>query len=308
MTNNVAFIGIGNMGHPMCTHLERNGFSVFGYDISPDALSKLKQIGGTPCSTIGEAVRQADYVISMVPTGKHVREVYEGRDGVLKHVRPGAILIDCSTIDIESAKAVNAAAAAAGFEMVDAPVSGAQPAAIAGRLIFMIGGTESAYNKAVPPLKAMGQTFVHIGPAGSGQAMKICNNMMTGLSMVAISEMLTLAERLGLDHQAVYDVVTKSSGNCWTLQNYCPVPGPVPTSPANNDYEPGFSAEMMLKDMRLSQQAAAHASAPTALAAAAVAFYQILVASGHGQRDFSVVYKLISGRLTPEASQAKVGT
>jgi 3-hydroxyisobutyrate dehydrogenase len=305
MTNNVAFIGIGNMGHPMCTHLERNGFSVFGYDISPDALSKLKQIGGTPCSTIGEAVRQADYVISMVPTGKHVREVYEGRDGVLKHVRPGAILIDCSTIDIESAKAVNAAAAAAGFEMVDAPVSGAQPAAIAGRLIFMIGGTESAYNKAVPPLKAMGQTFVHIGPAGSGQAMKICNNMMTGLSMVAISEMLTLAERLGLDHQAVYDVVTKSSGNCWTLQNYCPVPGPVPTSPANNDYEPGFSAEMMLKDMRLSQQAAAHASAPTALAAAAVAFYQILVASGHGQRDFSVVYKLISGKLLADATLSK---
>jgi 3-hydroxyisobutyrate dehydrogenase len=305
MTNNVAFIGIGNMGHPMCTHLERNGFSVFGYDISPNALSKLKQIGGTPCSTIGEAVRQADYVISMVPTGKHVREVYEGRDGVLKHVRPGAILIDCSTIDIESAKAVNAAAAAAGFEMVDAPVSGAQPAAIAGRLIFMIGGTESAYNKAVPPLKAMGQTFVHIGPAGSGQAMKICNNMMTGLSMVAISEMLTLAERLGLDHQAVYDVVTKSSGNCWTLQNYCPVPGPVPTSPANNDYEPGFSAEMMLKDMRLSQQAAAHASAPTALAAAAVAFYQILVASGHGQRDFSVVYKLISGKLLADATLSK---
>lgn len=306
MLQKVAFIGLGNMGHPMCTHLARNGFSVSGYDISPEALSRLKQIGGTPCTSIAEAVRDADYVISMVPTGRHVREVYEGSEGVLKHARPGAMLIDCSTVDIESAKAVNAAAVAANFEMVDAPVSGAQPAAIAGRLIFMIGGTEEGYNRAIPPLKAMGHTFVHIGPAGCGQAMKICNNMMTGMSMVAISEVLTLAERLGLDHQTVYDVVTKGSGNCWALQAYCPVPGPVPTSPSSNDYAPGFSAEMMLKDMRLSQQAAASSSAATPLAGAATAFYQMLVAGGHANRDFSIVYKLISGRLSSETLKKDV--
>jgi 3-hydroxyisobutyrate dehydrogenase len=302
MPGNIAFIGLGNMGHPMCTHLARNGFSVFGYDISPEALSRLKQIGGTPCNTIAEAVRDADFVISMVPTGKHVRDVYEGPEGVIKNANPGAMLIDCSTIDIESAKAVNAAAAVAGFEMVDAPVSGAQPAAIAGRLIFMIGGTDSGYNRASSALQAMGQTLIHIGPAGCGQAMKICNNMMTGMTMVAVSEMLTLAERLGLDHQTVYDVVTKSSGNCWTLQNYCPVPGPVATSPANNDYAPGFTAQMMLKDMRLSQQVAATASAATPLAGAAVAFYQMLVAGGHADCDFSIVYKLISGRLLSQTS------
>ena len=305
MSQNVAFIGLGNMGHPMCTHLGRNGFSVFGYDLSPEALSKLKQIGGTPCGSIAEAVRDADYIISMVPTGKHVRQVYEGPDGVIKHARPGAMLIDCSTIDIESAKAVNAAATAAGFEMVDAPVSGAQPAAIAGRLIFMIGGTESGYNRAIPALKAMGPTFVHIGPAGAGQAMKICNNMMTGMSMVAICEVLTLADRLGLDHQTVYDVVTKGSGNCWALQNYCPVPGPVPTSPASNDYAPGFTAEMMLKDMRLSQQAATNAGAATPLAGTSAAFYQMLVSGGHADRDFSIVYQLISGKLLTDATPSK---
>jgi len=302
MTHTVAFIGLGNMGYPMCTHLLRNGFAVRGFDLSPDALSRLRQIGGVPSVSIADAVRDADFVVSMVPTGRHVRLVYEGEDGVIRHAKQGAVLIDCSTIDIENSKAVNAAAAAAGFEMVDAPVSGAQPAAIDGRLIFMIGGTESGYNRCLPPLKAMGKTFYHIGPAGAGQAMKICNNMMTGMSMVAISEVMTLAESLGLDHQAVYDVVSKSSGNCWALQAYCPVPGPVPTSPASNGYAPGFTAEMMLKDMRLSQQAAASASAATPLAGASAAFYQMLVASGHAERDFSIVYQLISGRLPAKSS------
>jgi 3-hydroxyisobutyrate dehydrogenase len=304
MSQNVAFIGLGNMGFPMCTHLLRNGFPVSGYDVSSAARDRLKEIGGNPCTSIADAVRDADYVVSMVPTGKHVRLVYDGPDGVIKNAGPATVLIDCSTIDIESSKAVNAAATAAGLEMVDAPVSGAQPAAIEGRLIFMIGGTESGYNKCLPVLKAMGNNFYHIGPAGSGQALKICNNMMTGMSMVAISEVLTLAGRLGLDHQIVYDVVTKGSGNCWALQNYCPVPGPVPTSPASKDYAPGFTVDMMLKDMRLSQEAAANSSAATPLAGAAVAFYQMLAAAGHSERDFSIVYQLISGSL-PAATVSK---
>jgi 3-hydroxyisobutyrate dehydrogenase len=305
MSHKVAFIGLGNMGHPMCTHLLRNGFIVSGYDVASGARDRLKEIGGLPCDTIADAVRDADYVLTMVPTGKHVRDVYEGSGGVFKHAPRSAMLVDCSTIDVDSARAVNAAAAAAGFEMVDAPVSGAQPAAIAGRLTFMVGGTEGGYNKALPVLRAMGTNFFHIGPAGSGQAIKICNNMMTGMSMVAISEVFGLAERLGLEHQAVFDVVSKSSGNCWILENYCPVAGPVPTSPANNAYAPGFTVEMMLKDMRLSQQAASSASAATPLAGAAAAVYQMVAAAGFADRDFSFVYNLIAGHMRAASNVAK---
>jgi 3-hydroxyisobutyrate dehydrogenase len=298
LTKNVAFIGLGNMGLPMCTNLLRGGFAVSGFDISEAARAKLKSIGGTPFTTIADAVRLADYVITMVPTGKHVREVYEGPEGVFRHAQSRSLLIDCSTIDIESSRAVNAAAAAAGFEMVDAPVSGAVPAAIEGRLTFMVGGTANGYSKALPVLNAMGKNFYHIGPAGSGHALKICNNMMTGMSMVAISEVFTLAERLGLDHQTVFDVMTKSSGNCWALQQYCPVPGPVPGSPASNDYAPGFTVAMMVKDMRLSQQAAENARAATPLAGAVAAVYQILASAGYGERDFSFVFNLLSGRIS----------
>jgi 3-hydroxyisobutyrate dehydrogenase len=304
MSQNVAFIGLGNMGLPMCTHLLRGGFSVAGIDLSIEARDRLQEIGGVPFSSIPDAVRSADYVVSMVPTGKHVRAIYEGPDGVLQHARPSALLIDCSTIDIDSSRAVNAAATAAGFQMVDAPVSGAVPAAIEGRLTFMVGGTESGYTRALPVLNAMGKNFFHIGPAGCGQALKICNNMMTGMSMVAISEVFTLADRLGLDRQTVFDVVTKSSGNCWVLENYCPVPGPVPTSPANNDYAAGFTVEMMLKDMRLSQQAAARSSAATPLAGAAAAIYQMVAAAGYSERDFSFVFNLVSGRMSAGAVQS----
>ncbi|MFH1553947.1 MAG: NAD-binding protein, partial [Pseudomonadota bacterium] len=198
----------------------------------------------------------------------------------------------------DRARAVGAAAAAAAFEMVDAPVAGGGPAAAAGRLTFMVGGTKAAYARALPILEGMGANFFHVGDSGLGQALKICNNMMAGMSMVAISEVFTLAEKLGLDNQTVYDVMTKSSGNCWALQSYCPVPGPVPTSPANRDYDPGFTVAMMLKDMRLSQQEAGAGGAATPLAGAAAALYQTLVAAGHGDRDFSYVFTLLSGRMT----------
>lgn len=293
----VAFIGLGNMGRPMTRHLLKAGHAVIGYDLSPAALETLAGMGGRPAGSIADAVRSADCVMTMLPTGRHVRKVYEGPGGVLESAPASALLIDSSTIDVESARLVSQAAAVAGFAMVDAPVSGAVPAAEAGRLTFMVGGTPEAYERAVPILKAMGVNFFHVGASGLGQALKICNNMMTGMSMVAISEVFTLAERLGLDHQMVYDVMTKSSGNCWALEQYCPVPGPVPSSPASRDYRPGFTVEMMLKDMRLSQQAAGNAAAATPLAAAAAAIYQIVAASGHAERDFSCVFNLVSGRL-----------
>ncbi|SMH61925.1 3-hydroxyisobutyrate dehydrogenase [Azospirillum agricola] len=293
----IAFIGLGNMGRPMCENLVKAGNDVVGYDIAPAMRDAYAAAGGRVAATLAEALAEADTVISMIPTGKHVRAAYEGEGGILALARSGTLMIDCSTIDVDSAQAVSKAASAAGFVMVDAPVSGAVPAAQAGALTFMVGGTAEGYERAKPILTGMGKNLFHVGASGSGNAMKICNNMMAGMSMVAISEVFTLAEKLGLDNQAVYDVVTRSSGNCWALQAYCPVPGPVPTSPANRDYQPGFTAAMMLKDMRLSQQAASASGAATPLAGSSAAFYQMLVESGHGAKDFSAVFELISGRL-----------
>ncbi|MFG1464731.1 3-hydroxyisobutyrate dehydrogenase [Xanthobacter sp. DSM 24535] len=298
---NVTFIGLGNMGRPMSANLIKAGHTVTGFDLSPAARDALVAAGGRAAGSIAEAVAGADTIVTMVPTGRHVREVYEGPGGILASAPKQAILIDSSTIDVASARAVSKAAIAAGFEMVDAPVSGAVPAAESGKLTFMVGGTKDGYARALPILQAMGANFFHVGEAGLGQALKICNNMMAGMSMVAISEVFTLAEKLGLDNQTVYDVMTKSSGNCWALQSYCPVPGPVPTSPANRGYDPGFTVAMMLKDMRLSQQEAGVGGAATPLAGAAAAIYQTVVAAGYGERDFSYVFNLLSGRMsTPQ--------
>ncbi|MDS1141945.1 3-hydroxyisobutyrate dehydrogenase [Pusillimonas sp. SM2304] len=293
----IAFIGLGNMGLPMCKNLLKAGYAVVGFDLQESYRDRLAAAGGKVAESIAEAVRQADAVVSMVPTGQHVRTVYEGEGGVLENARPGTLLIDSSTIDVESSRAVNQAAGAAGFTMVDAPVSGAVPAAEAATLVFMVGGTKAAFEQALPILKCMGTSQVHVGEAGCGQAMKICNNMMAGMSMVALSEALTLAERLGLDYQTVYDVMTKASGNCWALQVYCPVPGPAPASPANRDYAAGFAMAMMLKDMKLSQTTAAGASTATPIAAQVAALYQAAVDEGHGGKDFSFIFNVVSGRI-----------
>jgi len=295
--SSIAFIGLGNMGLPMCRNLLKAGHTVTGFDLQEAYRARLVEAGGKAADSIADAVQQADIVISMVPTGQHVRTVYEGEGGVLENARPGTLLIDSSTIDVESSRAVHQAASAAGFPMVDAPVSGAVPAAEAATLIFMVGGSAEAFEQALPVLKCMGSSHVHVGEAGGGQAMKICNNMMAGMSMVALSEVLTLAERLGLDYQTVYDVMTKASGNCWALQSYCPVPGPVPASPANRDYAPGFAMAMMLKDMKLSQSTAAGVSAITPIAAQTAALYQATVDEGHGDKDFSFIFNIVSGRI-----------
>jgi 3-hydroxyisobutyrate dehydrogenase len=300
----IAFIGLGNMGQPMSRNLLKAGHIVIGYDLVKENCDRLIQAGGQTAESLAQAVASADVVVTMVPTGKHVRAVYEGPDGVIQHARPGTLLIDSSTIDVESSRAVNAAATAAGFVMVDAPVSGAVPAAEAGTLVFMVGGSSKGFELAKPILSSMGSSVVHVGEAGCGQAMKICNNMMAGMSMVALSEVFTLAERLNLDFQKVHDVITKGSGNCWALQAYCPVPGPVPASPANRDYAAGFAMALMLKDMNLSQSAAAAVSASTPFAASAAALYQKAVDSGYAAKDFSYIYKVVSGSAPLQKAQS----
>ena len=231
----------------------------------------------------------------MLPAGQHVREVYLGAGGIIENANPGTLLIDCSTIDVETARAVAAAAEAKGLMMLDAPVSGGVGGATAGTLTFMVGGTERAYVRAESILRQMGKTIVHAGGSGNGQAAKICNNMILGISMIAVSEGFVLAEKLGLDKQKLFDIASKSSGQTWAMTNYCPVPGPVPTSPANRDYQAGFTAAMMLKDLALAQEAANAAGAATPMGAEAAALFRLYVGQGAAQKDFSGIVNFIRG-------------
>jgi len=277
----------------MASNLLKAGHEVTGFDIAPRAVEALSAKGGRAAASAAEAAAASELVITMLPAGAQVRAVYLGEAGVLANARKGALLIDCSTIDVETARAVAAAAAEAGFDMLDAPVSGGVAGAEAATLTFMVGGEAAVFARAEPVLAAMGRTIVHAGPAGNGQAAKICNNMILGVSMIAVCEAFSLAERLGLAAQTLFDVAAKSSGQCWALTSYCPVPGPVPSSPANRDYVPGFTAAMMLKDLRLAQQAAGATAAPTPLGAAAANLYQLFVDEGPGGLDFSAIYRLI---------------
>ena len=286
----IAFLGLGNMGLPMAINLVRAGHDVTGFDVVAAARDGFAAHGKV-AETIADAVRGAECVVTMLPAGRHVREVYAA---LLPLLAPGALLIDSSTIDVTSARDVSALAKAAGYAMLDAPVSGGVGGAAAGTLTFMVGGAEPAFAQARPVLEAMGKTIVHCGEAGAGQAAKICNNMILGISMVAVSEAFALADRLGLDHQKLFDVASKSSGQCWSLTSYCPVPGPVPTSPANRDWQPGFAAALMLKDLRLSQEAALASGAATKLGADATNFYAEMVESGFGGKDFSYAYAFLA--------------
>ena len=289
----IGFIGLGNMGAPMAANLVKAGHRVSGFDVVAARAEALAAKGGEAAATAGEAAGAGELVITMLPAGPDVRAVYLGEGGVLARARKGALLIDCSTIDVETARAVTGAAAAAGFAMLDAPVSGGVVGAETAGLTIMVGGEAAAFDRGRPVLQAMGRTIVHAGPAGNGQAAKICNNMMLGVSMIAVCEAFSLAERLGLEAQTLFDISAKSSGQCWALTSYCPVPGPVPASPANRDYAPGFTAAMMLKDLRLAQQAAGASAAPTPLGAAAANLYQLFVDEGAGRLDFSAIYRFI---------------
>jgi 3-hydroxyisobutyrate dehydrogenase len=291
----IGFIGLGNMGLPMAQNLVKAGHQVEGFDLSGSQVDKLVATGGAAAASVKNAAARADIVITMLPAGQHVRDVYRDATGILACAQEGTLLIDSSTIDVTTAREVAQAAADRGMPMLDAPVSGGVGGATAGTLTFMVGGGEQAFAKAKPILEAMGKTIVHAGGAGNGQAAKICNNMILGVSMIAVSEAFVLAERLGLDHQKLFDIASKSSGQCWSMTSYCPVPGPVPASPANRDYQAGFTAAMMLKDLRLAQDAARASGAATPLGAEAAALYGLFCAHGHAAQDFSGVIRFVRG-------------
>ncbi len=293
----IAFIGLGNMGGPMAANLAKGGFSVGAFDLSPGAMAKAVEAGCARKASVPEAVRDADIVVSMLPAGKHVRAVYAGEGGVIANARPGALFIDSSTIDVQSARDVVAMAAAKGFSMLDAPVSGGVGGATAGTLTFMVGGDAAAFERAKPVLEKMGKNIFHAGASGNGQAAKIANNMLLGVTMIATCEAFNLAERLGLDAQTFFNIASTASGQSWSMTSYCPAPGPVPNAPSNRDYRPGFAAAMMLKDMRLAQEAAHAAKAATPLGAQAEALYALMEAAGKDDLDFSGVMKLIRGDL-----------
>lgn len=289
----IGFIGLGNMGGPMAANLVKAGHRVIGFDIAPERIAAHRAAGGMAAASAAEAAAAAEFIVTMLPAGPEVREVYLGNGGILGRAPKAALLIDCSTIDVETARLVAERAEAAGFDMLDAPVSGGTAGAAAGTLTIMVGGAADAFARGRELLTAMGRTIVHTGPAGNGQAAKICNNMLLGVSMIGVCEAFTLAKKLGLDPQTLFEVSSKSSGQCWALTSYCPVPGPVPSSPANRGYEPGFTGAMMLKDLRLAQQAAAAAATPTPLGAAAANLYQLHVDRGGGALDFSAIFRFI---------------
>jgi 3-hydroxyisobutyrate dehydrogenase len=291
----IGFIGLGNMGLPMAQNLIKAGHAVEGVDMSEVAVAKLVAAGGASVETANSAAARGDVVITMLPSGKEVREVYLGSSGIIENANKGTLLIDCSTIDVETARAVAAEAEKRGLLMLDAPVSGGVGGASGATLTFMVGGSSQAFTRAESILQKMGKTIVHAGGAGTGQAAKICNNMILGISMIAVSEAFVLAEKLGLDHQKLFDISSKSSGQCWSMTSYCPVPGPVPASPANRDYQAGFTAAMMLKDLKLSQAAAKAAGAKTALGADAERIYSAYVASGEAGKDFSGIIRFVRG-------------
>jgi 3-hydroxyisobutyrate dehydrogenase len=292
----IAFIGVGNMGGPMARNLLRAGNSVAAFDLSPAILEPVIAAGATHASSAAEAAKNADVVISMLPAGQHVRAVYL-ENGVLAHAKSGALLIDCSTIDIDSARAVHGASETAGFAFLDAPVSGGVGGAEAGTLTFMCGGSERAFDRARPILEQMGKRIVLAGGAGAGQAAKICNNMLLAISMIGTCEAFVLAEKLGLDAQKLFDISSTSSGQCWSLTTYCPAPGPVPTAPSNRNYQGGFAAGLMLKDLKLAQAAAQSSGATTPLGAEAAQLYSLFSAKGHAGLDFSGIIRMLRGEL-----------
>ncbi len=294
--SSIAFIGVGNMGGPMARNLLKAGHTVRAFDLSAAMLDPVVSAGAARAGSANDAVKEADVVITMLPAGQHVRSVYLD-DGILSAARTGTLLIDSSTIDIDSARTVHAAAEKAGFEFLDAPVSGGVGGAEAGTLTFMCGGSEAAFGRAKPVLEKMGKRIVLAGGAGAGQAAKICNNMLLAISMIGTCEAFVLAEKLGLDAQKLFEIASTSSGQCWSLTTYCPVPGPVPTAPSNRDYTGGFATALMLKDLKLSQAAAQSAGAPTPLGAEATQLYSLLAAKGHGGIDFSGIIRMLRGEL-----------
>ncbi len=290
----IAFIGLGNMGGGMAANLVRAGGAVTAFDLSAAALEKAAAAGCRPGASAAEALEGAAVVITMLPAGAQVRQVYA--EAVLPHAPVGALLIDCSTIDVESARAVAGEATALGFRFADAPVSGGITGAEAGTLAFMVGCPEGDFAAVQEAVAPMARTVIRAGDHGAGQAAKICNNMVLGVSMIAVCEAFALAEKLGLEPERFYEIASQSSAQCWSLTTYCPWPGPVPTAPSNRGYEGGFATAMMLKDLKLAQEAAAKAGAAAPLGAAAEGLYALFERLGGGPKDFSAIVELLRGR------------
>ena len=291
----VGFIGLGNMGLPMARNLLTKGHEVTGFDLMDEAVAALVEAGGQAADTPAAAVGDAGIVVTALPAAQHVRAVYLGEEGILVAARPGTAFVDCSTIDVATAREVIAAADAAGMRMVDSPMSGGVGGATAGTLTFMVGGSDEALAAVMPALEAMGKNIRHAGGPGAGSAAKICNNMMLAIQMIAVAEGFSLAEKLGLDAQSLYDISSTATARCWSLNDYCPAPGPVPAAPANRDYKPGFAAALMLKDLRIAMEAARTAGAATPLGAHATQIYTMMDLAGQSGLDFSGVIRFLNG-------------
>ena len=292
----VAFIGLGNMGGGMAANLAKAGHEVQAFDLSAEALERAVQHGSKKAKSAAEACKDADAVVTMLPAGQHVASVY--RESVLGHAPTSAILMDCSTIDVATARSVEEEAQAQGYTMVDAPVSGGIAAAEAGTLTFMVGGSDEGFERAREYLEKMGKAVIHAGGPGSGQVAKICNNMLLGATMAATCETFVLAQKLGLDPQVFFDISSKASGQSWSMTSYCPVPGVGPETPADRDYEGGFMAMLMLKDLKLAMEAANAAGAYTPMGGEAAELYQRFVERGGGHKDFSAIIKMIDDSWT----------
>lgn len=291
----IGFVGLGNMGGGMALNLVKAGHEVVAFDLAEPALVRAREGGCATAKTAAEAGTGVDAIVTMLPAGKHVASVYA--EQIFPAAKPGTLFLDCSTIDVATARAVAADAADKGFEMVDAPVSGGIAAANGGTLTFMVGGTASAFAKAEPILAKMGKAVIHAGDAGAGQAAKICNNMILGSQMIATCEALALAVRLGLDPKVFYDIASKASGQSWSLTSYCPLPGVGPESPADRGYEGGFAAGLMLKDLKLAMAAAQGADASVPMGSAAEALYQAFANAGGAAKDFSAIIGMLDGKL-----------
>ena len=293
----VTFIGLGNMGLPMAMNLLKSGYSVTGFDLAEDQVKILTDAGGKSTDDINQAIQTSDVVVTMLPSGKIVKSIYLGDKGIIENAPENLLLIDSSTIDVETAREVSLEAINKNLRIVDAPVSGGVGGAQAGTLTFMVGGEKESFDSAKEFLDIMGGNIIYAGLSGNGQAAKICNNMLLGISMIGTAEAFNLAENLGLDAQTFFDISSTASGQCWSMTSYCPVPGPVPSSPANNDYKPGFSAALMLKDLRLSQEAASMTTSLTPLGANATSIYEKIENLGQENIDFSGVIKLLQNKL-----------
>lgn len=293
---NIGFIGLGHMGNPMVKNLLKHGHQVTVYDVVPEAIKNLVNAGAKAAKSPADIAKESEIIFTMLQTGQQVKEVCLGKNGLFANAKPNTLFIDSSSIDINTSREIHQQAAQANFPMVDAPVSGGVAGAEAATLTFMVGGSEKNFQLAKPILENLGKKIIHAGGDGNGQAAKICNNMLLGISMIGVCEAFTLAEKLGLDAKKLFEISSNASGQCWSMTSYSPVPELVPNVPSNNDYKPGFMAKMMLKDLKLSQNAAQNSDAVTPLGSMATELYELFVEQGFGEMDFSGIIKLIQGK------------